>query len=129
MTITRMLGLRQRLFGLANPVPLAPRARISPPSSTLMPSTEKCCVCGSAAVGYHNYRDQPFCWPCADGDDGADTRIALSEATGRITRTAQRLERLAAELDARHVRYAWTEQLAADLRAIAHDTPTSETRR
>jgi hypothetical protein len=29
---------------------------------------ERCCVCSSAEVGYHNYRDQPFCWPCADGD-------------------------------------------------------------
>ncbi|WP_329126160.1 hypothetical protein [Streptomyces sp. NBC_01353] len=28
---------------------------------------EKCCECGSADVRYHNYRDQPFCWPCADG--------------------------------------------------------------
>lgn len=31
------------------------------------PITEVCCVCGSTDVGYHNYRDQPFCWPCADG--------------------------------------------------------------
>ncbi|MFD3336121.1 hypothetical protein ACFWV1_26260 [Streptomyces sp. NPDC058700] len=28
---------------------------------------EKCCVCGSPDVTYHNYREQPFCWPCADG--------------------------------------------------------------
>jgi hypothetical protein len=27
-----------------------------------------CCVCGSGEVAYHNYRQQPFCWPCADGD-------------------------------------------------------------
>ena len=26
---------------------------------------EKCCVCGSADVSYHNYLEQPFCWPCA----------------------------------------------------------------
>lgn len=25
-----------------------------------------CCVCGSPAVTYRNYRDQPFCQPCAD---------------------------------------------------------------
>lgn len=33
-----------------------------------LPPVERCCVCGSAEVGYHNYRDQPFCWPCADGE-------------------------------------------------------------
>lgn len=26
-----------------------------------------CCVCGSSAVVYRNYREQPFCGPCADG--------------------------------------------------------------
>ncbi|WP_411102481.1 hypothetical protein [Streptomyces sp. cmx-4-9] len=31
------------------------------------PPTETCCVCGSESVTYHNYRDQPFCGPCADG--------------------------------------------------------------
>jgi hypothetical protein len=30
-------------------------------------TAERCCVCGSSDVGYHNYRDQAFCWPCADG--------------------------------------------------------------
>ena len=29
---------------------------------------EACCVCGSAQIGYHNYRNQPFCQPCADGE-------------------------------------------------------------
>ncbi|MDT9688172.1 hypothetical protein Q5762_07350 [Streptomyces sp. P9(2023)] len=28
---------------------------------------EQCCECGSSDVRYHNYREQPFCWPCADG--------------------------------------------------------------
>lgn len=27
----------------------------------------RCCVCGSPEVAYRNYREQPFCWPCADG--------------------------------------------------------------
>lgn len=27
----------------------------------------RCCVCGSADVTYRNYRDQPFCDPCAEG--------------------------------------------------------------
>jgi hypothetical protein len=35
-------------------------------------AAERCCVCGSADVGYHNYREQPFCWPCADGDQVAE---------------------------------------------------------
>lgn len=25
-----------------------------------------CCVCGGGPVVYRNYREQPFCWPCAD---------------------------------------------------------------
>jgi hypothetical protein len=28
---------------------------------------EVCCACGSPDVVYHNYREQPFCSPCADG--------------------------------------------------------------
>ncbi|MFI0929683.1 hypothetical protein ACH4TP_38030 [Streptomyces sp. NPDC021012] len=27
---------------------------------------DKCCVCGSPDVTYRNYREQPFCWPCAN---------------------------------------------------------------
>jgi hypothetical protein len=28
--------------------------------------TEACCVCGGGSVVYRNYKEQPFCWPCAD---------------------------------------------------------------
>jgi hypothetical protein len=28
---------------------------------------EVCCVCDSPDVGYHNYKDQPFCIRCANG--------------------------------------------------------------
>lgn len=28
---------------------------------------EHCCVCGSPDVGYHNYKEQAFCIPCANG--------------------------------------------------------------
>lgn len=34
--------------------------------------TDACCVCGSAKVVYRNYRDQPFCGPCADGNGPQD---------------------------------------------------------
>ena len=27
---------------------------------------ETCCECGSPDVSYHNYLEQPFCWPCAN---------------------------------------------------------------
>lgn len=64
-------------------------------------------------------------WPvCAD----TDGELAFSELEGRLARTTARLEQLATELEARHVRYAWTEQLAADLRAIAHGTPADTPR-
>ncbi|MFF7561936.1 hypothetical protein ACFZB4_18435 [Streptomyces pseudovenezuelae] len=28
----------------------------------------RCVQCGSPDVRYRNYREQPFCWPCANGD-------------------------------------------------------------
>lgn len=31
------------------------------------PASAVCCVCGSGAVAYVNYRQQSFCWPCANG--------------------------------------------------------------
>ncbi|MCX5407479.1 hypothetical protein OHA37_26900 [Streptomyces sp. NBC_00335] len=30
-------------------------------------AAEACCVCGGGPVTYRNYREQPFCQPCADG--------------------------------------------------------------
>jgi hypothetical protein len=39
-----------------------------------------CCVCGSADVAYHNYRNQPFCWPCADGHRPAPVELADNAA-------------------------------------------------
>lgn len=35
-------------------------------------AAETCCVCGSTQVTYHNYREQPFCPPCADGKTPAE---------------------------------------------------------
>lgn len=32
------------------------------------PRPRPCCCCGSAEVVYRNYREQPFCGPCADGE-------------------------------------------------------------
>lgn len=29
-------------------------------------AVDNCCVCGGSPVVYRNYREQPFCWPCAD---------------------------------------------------------------
>lgn len=54
--------------------------------------------------------------------DSADDLLAASETEGRIARTTARLLLLADELEARHVRYTWTERLAEELRNIAHDT-------
>lgn len=62
--------------------------------------------------------------PCPTADDG-DTALALSELQGQLARTQAGCLRLAQQLEARYQRYSWTEQLAQDLRAIAHDTPPS----
>ncbi|GGJ81853.1 hypothetical protein GCM10011583_11640 [Streptomyces camponoticapitis] len=41
-------------------------ARLVELSAALDPVPETCCVCGGPGVVYHNYREQPFCWECAD---------------------------------------------------------------
>ncbi|MCY0928344.1 hypothetical protein OTB20_19505 [Streptomyces sp. H27-H1] len=49
-----------------------------------------CCVCGGGPVTYRNYREQPFCWPCADcqcGENpcirtGGNDPAVSAEATG-----------------------------------------------
>ncbi|MFI8360744.1 hypothetical protein ACIGD1_11350 [Streptomyces sp. NPDC085612] len=38
----------------------------STPARTWHPACEPCCVCGGGPVTYRNYKEQPFCWPCAD---------------------------------------------------------------
>lgn len=146
MSITRMLGLRYRLRGLASPVPLEPRARISPPSPPLLQISDD--ALQRVRQMNRNPLDNPalttgrlprllpcgWCYEengeevhphpeCPLGQPGPDAALALSELEGRVARTVQRLERLAHELDARHQRYAWTEQLRVELLAIAHDTP------
>ncbi|MFI7563818.1 hypothetical protein ACIBVM_18510 [[Kitasatospora] papulosa] len=34
---------------------------------------DACCVCGHGPVTYRNYREQPFCAPCADGQPAPTT--------------------------------------------------------
>ena len=36
------------------------------PAATEATEPATCCVCGGGPVVYRNYREQPFCWPCAD---------------------------------------------------------------
>jgi hypothetical protein len=52
-----------------------------------------CCVCGSAAVVYSNYKEQPFCAPCADGDGHveSDAQRDDAEAKGKFLQTMSRL--------------------------------------
>jgi hypothetical protein len=46
------------------------------PMTTAPVDGERCCVCGSPDIGYRNYREKPFCWPCADGKGPHDVRPA-----------------------------------------------------
>jgi hypothetical protein len=39
----------------------------------------RCCMCGSIEVRYRNYREQPFCWPCADGTS-PEAKVQLAAA-------------------------------------------------
>jgi hypothetical protein len=49
---------------------------------------EACCCCGSPDVGYHNFRDQPFCWPCADGTPPAGPVAFLERARRQVPAVA-----------------------------------------
>lgn len=46
--------------------PLHPDARRAPEATDTGTTAERCCVCGGGPVTYHNYREQPFCNPCAN---------------------------------------------------------------
>ena len=37
------------------------------PQPSMVIPDERCCICGSTDVDYRNYLGQPWCWPCADG--------------------------------------------------------------
>lgn len=52
---------------------------------TTPPGGPRCAVCGSPEVRYRNYREQPFCWPCANGEQPAP---ADDEEQQRTTRRA-----------------------------------------
>jgi hypothetical protein len=69
------------------------------------PESERCCVCGSPDVAYHNYREQPFCWPCADGkrpteprEQAAMPRAAVADVIAAQMRTLNAI--LAPAMDA-----------------------------
>ncbi|MFE0699143.1 hypothetical protein [Streptomyces sp. NPDC058872] len=49
---------------------------------------EQCCVCGSPDVTYHNYREQPFCWPCANCQCGLNP--CVRETLYKPTQQAER---------------------------------------
>lgn len=46
-------------------------------TGTSAPAAEVCCVCGSPDVSYHNYLEQPFCWPCANGPRPPQFRVYI----------------------------------------------------
>ncbi|MFB6813081.1 hypothetical protein ACFCV8_00840 [Streptomyces sp. NPDC056347] len=72
------------------------------------PDSSGCCVCGDTPIDYHNYLEQSFCWPCADGQaptaiSGTDheLRARLIAAIRAIGRGEQEIVELRAELRSR----------------------------
>ncbi|MFF1282185.1 hypothetical protein [Streptomyces sp. NPDC058299] len=45
-----------------------PYEAADPAAPTTADDGPRCVQCGSPTVRYNNYREQPFCWPCANGD-------------------------------------------------------------
>lgn len=59
----------RRILGALHDAGLLPQPEEpadQPAPAATQATDERCCVCGGSPVTYHNYRDQPFCWPCAD---------------------------------------------------------------
>lgn len=101
------------------------RALLAAPLATIGPSTPKprLLACGWC---YEEHGEAVHPHPeCPIGYTDPDTALALSELQGQLARTQSACLRLAQQLEARYVRYSWTEQLAQELRAIAHDTGPS----
>ncbi|MFJ2374992.1 cell division protein ZapB [Streptomyces sp. NPDC087769] len=48
------------------------------------PDSDACCVCAASPVGYRNYCGQPFCEPCADGQDPAAGSDSVDELRARL---------------------------------------------
>jgi hypothetical protein len=53
------------------------------PATTTADDGPRCVQCGSPDVRYRNYREQPFCWPCANGEQQAP---AADEAAPNMLR-------------------------------------------
>jgi hypothetical protein len=69
------------------------RGELGVPDLPAATPAEQCCVCGSPDVTYHNYQDQPFCWPCADGQRLRCGRcrncgLAIKQASDGVWRAA-----------------------------------------
>ncbi len=106
-------------------------------------SPATCCVCGGGPVTYRNYREQPFCWPCADCqcgenpcvrtgvNDPAVTAEAADQHEQQRRRAAQdaaasreserqlqaQIERQSKEIDRLRDELRFEQDLSADLRA------------
>ncbi|MFG3090656.1 hypothetical protein ACGGAI_23830 [Streptomyces antibioticus] len=92
--------------------------------------TPRCTMCGSTAVTYLNYRDQPFCGPCANGEQQVPAADEDEQRAARRAALREKLDltivpelaRLAAETDELIARVEQAEagRLAADnmLRAV-----------
>lgn len=114
MRLTASLFRRRALLAAAAAIPL----RAEPPITTFLSAAPPEPRQSTEVVRGGRRLTHP-----ASAPDDADGALALSELQGQLARTQSACLRLAQQLEARYVRYAWTEQLAADLRAIAHDTP------
>ncbi len=83
---------------------------------------DSCCVCGGGPVVYRNFRDQPFCWPCADCQC-AQNPCVRTGSNGPVVSPAvaalARVEQLAARIEAGHPVQDNATSLAAAIRDAA----------
>lgn len=74
-----------------------------------MSEPEACCVCGLPEVGYHNFEEKPFCWPCAEGQP--DNVIKALDAMRPRLAAAERA----------CLMFGWTAVVGSDRGKAAHE--------
>lgn len=99
-----------------------------------------CCDCGGGPVAYRNYRGQPFCGPCADGQAPATGSDSENQLHARLTAAIRAIGRGEQEIVELRQRLAETERdrdttqegrrlyAAAIAEALGHFTAAQTTR-
>ncbi|WKD36535.1 hypothetical protein [Streptomyces xanthophaeus] len=88
---------------------------VEPADPVALDEQPACCVCGGGPVVYRNYREQPFCWPCADCQCAQNPCVRTGVNDPAVSADAA----AAAEQPVRHTADTITDDLLDELYARA----------